>query len=94
LSRAIGIACDDSGAYDFGNLFGLIGGLVVMLTLGFTVVTYFNEVVSAGTYVMLLQASSSLVLFIIAGVGCMGLRAQWRIAVGILLPQRLLLALF
>jgi phospholipid/cholesterol/gamma-HCH transport system permease protein len=63
----------------FGNLFGLIGGLVVMLTLGFTVVTYFNEVVSAGTYVMLLAGlvKSFVFAFIIAGVGCMeGLRTK------------------
>jgi phospholipid/cholesterol/gamma-HCH transport system permease protein len=63
----------------FGNLFGLIGGLVVMLSLGFTVVTYVNEIVSAATYVMLLAGliKSVVFAFIIAGVGCMeGLRTK------------------
>ena len=63
----------------FGNLFGLIGGLVVMLTLGFTVVTYVNEIVYAATYVMLLAGliKSVVFAFIIAGVGCMeGLRTK------------------
>ncbi len=63
----------------FGNLFGLIGGLVVMLSLGFTVVTYVNEIVSAATFVMLLAGlvKSVVFAFIIAGVGCMeGLRTK------------------
>lgn len=63
----------------FGNLFGLIGGLVVMLSLGFTVVTYVNEIVSAGSYVMLLAGliKSFVFALIIAGVGCMqGLRTK------------------
>jgi phospholipid/cholesterol/gamma-HCH transport system permease protein len=63
----------------FGNLFGLIGGLVVMLSLGFTVVTYVNEIVAAATYVMLLAGliKSVVFAFIIAGVGCMeGLRTK------------------
>jgi phospholipid/cholesterol/gamma-HCH transport system permease protein len=63
----------------FGNLFGLIGGLVVMLSLGFTVVTYVNEIVSAGNYVMLLAGliKSFVFALIIAGVGCMqGLRTK------------------
>ena len=63
----------------FGNLFGLVGGLVVMLSLGFTVVTYINQVISAATYVMLLAGliKSFVFAFIIAGVGCMeGLRTK------------------
>jgi phospholipid/cholesterol/gamma-HCH transport system permease protein len=63
----------------FGNLFGLIGGLVVMLSLGFTVVTYVNEIVSAGNFVMLLAGliKSFVFALIIAGVGCMqGLRTK------------------
>jgi phospholipid/cholesterol/gamma-HCH transport system permease protein len=62
-----------------GNLFGLIGGLVVMLSLGFTVVTYVNQIISAATYVMLLAGliKSVVFAFIIAGVGCMqGLRTK------------------
>lgn len=63
----------------FGNLFGLIGGLVVMLSLGFTIVTYVDQIVSAATYVMLLAGliKSVVFAFIIAGVGCMeGLRTK------------------
>ncbi len=63
----------------FGNLFGLIGGLVVMLSLGFTVVTYVNQIISAATYVMLLAGlvKSFVFALIIAGVGCMeGLRTK------------------
>ncbi|MGH7901102.1 MAG: ABC transporter permease [Thermodesulfobacteriota bacterium] len=56
----------------FGNLFGLIGGLVVILSLGFTVVTYINQITSAGSYVMLLAGlvKSVFFAFIIAAVGC------------------------
>lgn len=56
----------------FGNLFGLIGGLVVILSLGFTVVTYINQITDAGTYVMLLSGliKSVFFAFIIAAVGC------------------------
>ncbi|MBI4228552.1 MAG: ABC transporter permease [Deltaproteobacteria bacterium] len=63
----------------FGNLFGLIGGLVVMLSLGFTVITYVDQIVSSATYVMLLAGliKSVVFAFIIAGVGCMeGLRTK------------------
>ncbi|MDA2918333.1 ABC transporter permease [Desulfobacterota bacterium AH_259_B03_O07] len=63
----------------FGNLFGLIGGLVVMLSLGFSVVTYVNQITSAATYVMLLAGliKSVVFAFIIGGVGCMeGLRTK------------------
>jgi len=63
----------------FGNLFGLIGGLVVMLSLGFSVITYVNQITSAATYVMLLAGlvKSVVFAFIIGGVGCMeGLRTK------------------
>ncbi len=63
----------------FGNLFGLIGGLVVMLSLGFSVVTYVNQITSAATYVMLFAGliKSVVFAFIIGGVGCMeGLRTK------------------
>lgn len=63
----------------FGNLFGLIGGLVVMLSLGFTIITYVDQIVSSATYVMLLAGliKSVVFAFIIAGVGCMeGLRTK------------------
>jgi len=63
----------------FGNLFGLLGGLVVMLSLGFTFQTFMNEITFAGTYGMLLAGLFKTLFFavIIAGVGCLsGMRAS------------------
>ena len=63
----------------FGDLFGLIGGGVVMLSLGFPLVTYVNEMVSAATYIDLLVGLFKSVFFavIIAGIGCFeGLRTK------------------
>jgi len=63
----------------FGNLFALIGGLVVMITLGFPPVSYLNEIVSAASYVDFLGGLFKSVFFavIIAGVGCLeGLKTQ------------------
>ncbi|MEX0999409.1 MAG: ABC transporter permease [Thermodesulfobacteriota bacterium] len=62
----------------FGNLFGLIGGLVVMFSLGFTFETYLNQLTIAATYGMLLSGLFKTLFFavIIAGVGCLaGMRA-------------------
>lgn len=63
----------------FGNLFGLIGGLVVMLSLGFTFETYMNQITASGTYMMFLAGLFKTLFFavIIAGVGCLsGMRAS------------------
>ena len=63
----------------FGDLFGLIGGGVVMFSLGFPLVTYINQVTSAATYVELLAGLFKSVFFalIIAGIGCLeGLRTK------------------
>ena len=62
----------------FGNLFGLLGGLVVMFSLGFTLETYLNQLSIAATYGMLLAGLFKTLFFalIIAGVGCLaGMRA-------------------
>jgi phospholipid/cholesterol/gamma-HCH transport system permease protein len=62
----------------FGNLFGLLGGLVVMFSLGFTFETYLNQLSIAATYGMLLSGLFKTLFFavIIAGVGCLaGMRA-------------------
>lgn len=62
----------------FGNLFGLLGGLVVMFSLGFTFETYLNQLTIAATYGMLLSGLFKTLFFavIIAGVGCLaGMRA-------------------
>ncbi|MEQ9618687.1 MAG: ABC transporter permease [Deltaproteobacteria bacterium] len=63
----------------FGNLFGLIGGLVVIMSLGYTFSTYINQITASGTYVMLLAGLFKTLFFavIIAGVGCLaGMRAS------------------
>jgi phospholipid/cholesterol/gamma-HCH transport system permease protein len=63
----------------FGDLFGLVGGGVVMLSLGFPLVTYINEMVSAATYIDLLVGLFKSIFFaiIIAGIGCFeGLRTK------------------
>ncbi len=63
----------------FGNLFGLIGGLVVILSLGYTFSTYMNQITASGTYVMLLAGLFKTLFFavLIAGVGCLaGMRAS------------------
>jgi phospholipid/cholesterol/gamma-HCH transport system permease protein len=63
----------------FGDLFGLIGGGVVMLSLGFPLVTYINEMVAAATYVDFLGGIFKSLFFaiIIAGIGCFeGLRTK------------------
>ena len=63
----------------FGNLFGLLGGLVVILSMGFTFSTYINQITASGTYVMLLAGLFKTFFFavLIAGVGCLaGMRAS------------------
>jgi len=62
----------------FGNLFGLVGALVVMLSLGFTFQTFLNQITTAATYGLLLSGLFKTLFFalIIAGVGCLaGMRA-------------------
>jgi len=63
----------------FGNLFGLLGGLVVMFSMGFTFETYLNQLTTAATYGMLIAGLFKTLFFavIIAGVGCLaGMRAD------------------
>ncbi len=62
----------------FGNLFGLLGALVVMFSLGFTFETFLNQITTAATYGLLLSGLFKTLFFalIIAGVGCLaGMRA-------------------
>ncbi len=56
----------------FANVFGLIGGLIVYLMLGFPVVTYVNEVTYIVDYVDMLGGLAKAMAFglIVAGVGC------------------------
>jgi len=63
----------------FGNLFGLLGGLVVMLSLGFTFTTFLNQITTAASYTILFAGLFKTLFFaiIIAGVGCLaGMRAS------------------
>jgi len=63
----------------FGNLFGLLGGLVVMMALGFPPIAYLNEIVLVASYGDLLGGLFKSLFFaiIIAGVGCSeGLKTQ------------------
>jgi len=63
----------------FGILFAMLGGLVVMISLGFPPITYLNQITMAATYVDLLAGLFKTIFFalIIAGVGCLeGLRTK------------------
>lgn len=63
----------------FSNLMGLVGGYVVFISLGFSLTTYVNQIVSAATYVDFLGGivKSFVFGFLIAGIGCMeGLRTK------------------
>jgi phospholipid/cholesterol/gamma-HCH transport system permease protein len=63
----------------FGILFAMIGGLVVMISLGFPPITYLNEITLAASYTDLLAGLFKTIFFalIIAGVGCLeGLRTK------------------
>ena len=57
----------------FANLIGVIGGAVVMLSLGFTLTTYYNQVLSSVTFGDFLGGLAKSVVFglLIAGIGCL-----------------------
>ncbi len=57
----------------FANLLGLMGGSVVMLSLGFPLITYFNQVQYAVTYGSLLGGLFKSFVFgiLVAGIGCL-----------------------
>ena len=57
----------------FANLFGLIGGAVVMLSLGFPLVTYVNQILSAVTVGDLLGGLFKSLVYgiVVAGIGCL-----------------------
>lgn len=63
----------------FADLIGIIGGAVVVLSLGYPLVTYINQVVGFINYVDLIGGLFKSFVFgvIIAGIGCMrGLETQ------------------
>ena len=57
----------------FANLLGLMGGSVVMLSLGFPLITYFHQVQSAVTYGSLLGGLLKSFVFgiLVAAIGCL-----------------------
>ena len=57
----------------FANLFGLIGGAVVMRSLGFPLVSYVNQIVSAVTVGDLLGGLIKSLVYgiVVAGIGCL-----------------------
>jgi phospholipid/cholesterol/gamma-HCH transport system permease protein len=63
----------------FSNLLGLLGGSVVVLSLGFPLITFFNQVQSAATYGDLLGGLVKSFVFgvLVAAIGCLrGLQTQ------------------
>jgi phospholipid/cholesterol/gamma-HCH transport system permease protein len=57
----------------FANLFGLIGGALVMVSLGFPLVTYINQILSAVTVGDFLggMVKSFVYGIVVAGIGCL-----------------------
>lgn len=63
----------------FADLLGMMGGSVVMLSLGFPLITYFHQVQSAVTYGSLLGGLVKSLAFgiLVAGIGCLrGLQTE------------------
>lgn len=63
----------------FGILFGLLGGLIVFLSLGFSGSQFVDQISQSATYVMILSGLFKTIFFaiIIAGVGCLaGMRTK------------------
>jgi len=56
----------------FADLLGIVGGAVVMLSLGFSLETYYYQVVYAVTYIDFLSGIAKSFVFglIVAGIGC------------------------
>jgi phospholipid/cholesterol/gamma-HCH transport system permease protein len=57
----------------YANLVGIIGGAIVLVSLGFPLVAYFNQVLSAINYVDFLGGIVKAFVFgvLIAGIGCL-----------------------
>lgn len=57
----------------FANLVGIIGGAIVLLSMGYPLITYINQVVGSITYVDLLGGLFKSFVFgiLIAGIGCL-----------------------
>ena len=63
----------------FANLLGLVGGSLVLISLGFPLITYINQVLSAVTFVDLLGGLVKSFVFgiLVASIGCLrGLQTE------------------
>ncbi|MGE5216896.1 MAG: MlaE family lipid ABC transporter permease subunit [Chloroflexota bacterium] len=73
VTRVIAAVCMTPLLTIFADLLGLMGGSVVMLSLGFPLITYFHQVQYAVTYGSLIGGLIKSFVFgvLIAGIGCL-----------------------
>jgi len=73
VTRVVAAVCMTPLLTIFADLIGLIGGAVVMLSLGFPLVTYFHQVQYAVTYGSLVGGLLKAFVFgiLVAGIGCL-----------------------
>ena len=73
VTRVIAAVCMTPLLTIFADLLGLMGGSVVMLSLGFPLITYFHQVQYAVTYGSLIGGLVKSFVFgiLIAGIGCL-----------------------
>jgi phospholipid/cholesterol/gamma-HCH transport system permease protein len=79
VPRVLAAVCMTPLLTVFADLIGLIGGAVVMLSLGFPLITYFHQVQYAVSYGSLVGGLVKAFVFgiLVAGIGCLrGLQAR------------------
>ena len=79
VPRVIAAVCMTPLLTIFANLVGLMGGSVVMLSLGFPLITYFHQIQYAVSYGSLVGGLLKAFVFgiLVAGIGCLrGLQAR------------------
>lgn len=79
VPRVVAAVCMTPLLTIFANLLGLVGGAVVMLSLGFPLITYFNQIQYSVTYGSLVGGLIKAFVFgvLVAGIGCLrGLQTQ------------------
>ena len=79
VPRVIAAVCMTPLLTIFANLLGLMGGSIVMLSLGFPLITYFHQIQYAVTYGSLVGGLVKAFVFgiLVAGIGCLrGLQAN------------------
>ena len=81
VTRVVAAVCMTPLLTIFADLLGLIGGAVVMLSLGFPLITYFHQVQYAVSYGSLVGGLVKAFVFgiLVAGIGCLrGLQTDHR----------------